>query len=64
VLGKRKQAFTFVQFFKDCLRRSLKGGLKRDNPEGFAFLGFLFALSLESKLSRSCNSSRIACGDP
>ena len=26
VFGKRKQAFTFVQFFKDCLRRSLKGG--------------------------------------
>jgi hypothetical protein len=51
VLGKRKQAFTFVQFFKDCLRRSLKGGLKRDNPEDFALLGFLFLGEERIKMS-------------
>ena len=32
VLGKRQQTFTFVQFFKDCLRRSLKGGAETRQP--------------------------------
>jgi hypothetical protein len=52
VLGKRKQAFNdLLQAGTDCLRRSLKGGLKRDNPEDFALLGFLFLGEERIKMS-------------